>query len=299
MINATSSSAAGREIFFPYDFIKIKSSGANLTASNHVSSVLLEERFCAERAVLHLFCELQKSLSHNRALRKKVINQPSGYCPVDLFSGCPERMNSALLGLIRNPQNNLRVFKNGSRIYDQGSALKSLECTLMKSIGGLSLSSKYSVTDWLCDFLIKAFCHHVQDEQKEMLPTIINPPEYCKGHNNINNSNKDISDKCSLNCKHSLPSGCVLARLLAIQKLDTLDISGIYPLYLKIQNILRSSNRHSKQSIFYVRDLNGLCFQVAVKVIDLDPKSPERMDKYFRKNTEMAEIYLKYAQCVT
>ncbi|KAG1698327.1 Adhesion G protein-coupled receptor L3 [Nymphon striatum] len=51
MIKATSSSAAGREIFFPYDFIKIKSSGANLTASNHVNVILFVLALKASLAV--------------------------------------------------------------------------------------------------------------------------------------------------------------------------------------------------------------------------------------------------------
>ncbi len=37
----------------------------------------------------------------------------SGYDPLDLYSGEPARVVGALQALLREPQNNLRLFRNG------------------------------------------------------------------------------------------------------------------------------------------------------------------------------------------
>jgi hypothetical protein len=42
------------------------------------------------------------------------VNSMSSYCPTDLFSNNVHRMLTALLGLVHSPQNNFRVFVDGS-----------------------------------------------------------------------------------------------------------------------------------------------------------------------------------------
>ncbi|KAL5713009.1 inositol-pentakisphosphate 2-kinase [Ranunculus cassubicifolius] len=61
-------------------------------------------------------------------LRQGEISQLSEYNPLDLFSGCREKTNKALNALYRNPQNNFRVFMNGSFINFKGG--ESLESQL-------------------------------------------------------------------------------------------------------------------------------------------------------------------------
>lgn len=47
------------------------------------------------------------------------VRRISGYCPLDLFSGCPKRMKNAIRQLIFNPQNNFRIFKDLTLVYDE------------------------------------------------------------------------------------------------------------------------------------------------------------------------------------
>lgn len=50
-------------------------------------------------------------------LQQLQISQMSEYDPLDLFSGSRERIQKAIKALFATPQNNLRVFLNGSLIY--------------------------------------------------------------------------------------------------------------------------------------------------------------------------------------
>ncbi|KAM7344377.1 inositol phosphate kinase 1 isoform 2-T9 [Cochliomyia hominivorax] len=51
-------------------------------------------------------------------MKQNKIIERSRYCPINLFSGNPERMCLALQALFDCPQNNLRIFKNGCIIFD-------------------------------------------------------------------------------------------------------------------------------------------------------------------------------------
>lgn len=60
-------------------------------------------------------------LKQHLKLNENLISQTSTYCPLDLFSGETERMKQALLSLVNNPQNNLKIFQNGCLIFDEKS----------------------------------------------------------------------------------------------------------------------------------------------------------------------------------
>lgn len=44
------------------------------------------------------------------------VQRPSGYCPLDLFSGRRERVRRAIRALLRDPQNNLKIFLDGDSL---------------------------------------------------------------------------------------------------------------------------------------------------------------------------------------
>ncbi|KAF5180025.1 Inositol-pentakisphosphate 2-kinase [Thalictrum thalictroides] len=86
-------------------------------------------------------------------LHKGEISQKSEYSPLDLYSGCIERINKAVKALFTTPQNNFRIFLNGSLIFGglgggmdstnfvNGETLENLFEGIIKADHGLRLPS--------------------------------------------------------------------------------------------------------------------------------------------------------------
>ncbi|XP_022658672.1 uncharacterized protein LOC111249289 isoform X2 [Varroa destructor] len=89
----------------PYDLCPSSASHCQTSASLQLEKTRLRSRLCRFHMVQH------------HKLRQGRIQHISNYCPLDLFSGCPERMKSAILELLHNPQNNLRLFRNRRLIF--------------------------------------------------------------------------------------------------------------------------------------------------------------------------------------
>ena len=68
------------------------------------------------------YCMLQKT-----KVKEGKYNRESSYCPLDLFSGEPRRVMYALECLVSDPQNNLRVFCDGSGIFSEELVQKAIQ----------------------------------------------------------------------------------------------------------------------------------------------------------------------------
>ncbi|KAJ6598784.1 Inositol-pentakisphosphate 2-kinase, partial [Pseudolycoriella hygida] len=84
------------------------------------------------------------------------IRKISRFCPIDLFSGYPNRMKKAINGLIEEPQNNFRICKNGEFIFDNKTEPNAIN-SIIKDIFGNPLASRDDFVELLRLILIKEF----------------------------------------------------------------------------------------------------------------------------------------------
>ncbi|XP_004499186.1 inositol-pentakisphosphate 2-kinase-like isoform X2 [Cicer arietinum] len=78
------------------------------------------------------------------------VSQPSAYNPLDLFSGSKERIHKAIKDLFATPQNNFRLFLNGSLILGGlGGGAKTTDVCIAKVLED-ELNSIIQADDGLC-----------------------------------------------------------------------------------------------------------------------------------------------------
>lgn len=106
-----------------------------------------------EHKVKASVCRFHLAQRHKK--NKGEISSMSMYCPLDLFSGCPQRMNNALRELLYHPQNNLRVFKNKELIFSEESR-DSLDVSLKDFF---KESNAISREENLCQLVTKVLRH--------------------------------------------------------------------------------------------------------------------------------------------
>ncbi|XP_048489288.1 inositol-pentakisphosphate 2-kinase isoform X1 [Plutella xylostella] len=139
-------------------------------------------------------------------LEENVIENVSGYCPLDLFSGDRSRMKRAVLSLIENPQNNFKLFKDGVLVYNEKSSEKDLQDLLVE----LPVFNKSIGT--FVDFIIEMLM------SKGSSNTVLKTPVECY----IN----EKSSKC-IEDSNNLDSETFINRLLNLQRISLLSTLGI------------------------------------------------------------------------
>lgn len=158
------------------------------------------------------------------------ITKTSRYCPINLFSGCPIRMKGALEELIRNPQNNLRVFKDLVLAYGEchPSKLMSTLEDFFKHEDIYNCQTVQSAESRFIDLIIRCLLdQHVNRD----VPTLndensFTSPGTCYQHP-LKNKCKQC-DTCSPSSErqsgilHLLPKSSVLHSVLQAQMLDSI-----------------------------------------------------------------------------
>uniref|UniRef100_A0A1I8Q5N4 inositol-pentakisphosphate 2-kinase n=1 Tax=Stomoxys calcitrans TaxID=35570 RepID=A0A1I8Q5N4_STOCA len=133
------------------------------------------------------------------------INQRSNYCPLDLFSGVPDRMWNALHALFMCPQNNLRIFKNGIVVFDdQLSRLSKIEDLFPSE--KLQLIKHLLVTSLLKDYGEKEQSMQRQIANKEAI--VCGKDEMSKAHKEVKASAADEKSDSSIQT-HGTQRRCV------------------------------------------------------------------------------------------
>ncbi|KAJ0962891.1 hypothetical protein J5N97_028013 [Dioscorea zingiberensis] len=131
-------------------------------------------------------------------LHKKEVSQMSEYDPLHLFSGSLERINLAIRSLFATPQNNFRIFSDGSLIYGGlGGVMDNTECEAKQ------LQETKKAAEDRAKFLIQRDFGIQLDSFLELIAEAI------------------------------FKSG-MLKQLLATQKLDVIDIEGAIHAYYNV-----------------------------------------------------------------
>ncbi|CAO1436977.1 unnamed protein product [Diamesa serratosioi] len=141
-------------------------------------------------------------------LKNSTIGDVSHYCPIDLFSGNTQRMNNAIRGLIKNPQNNFKMFRDGTLIYGENAPKHILHKVLSSLFHEVNTEKKRKclLINLLGKILTKDFTQHSDS--------------IC----NVCSNYKDKSLVHGKSCSYSfedvnLPKNCVLNRVLEAQYL--------------------------------------------------------------------------------
>ncbi|KAK1137433.1 hypothetical protein K0M31_001943 [Melipona bicolor] len=180
-----------------------------------------------------------------------MITCRSSYCPFDLFSGAETRMKSALKGLLKSPQNNLKIFKDGVIVYDQESNSSDLECVLTEWFcNSINFTNKGYIDKFcnlICTVLLRPFiseefkfctfptyelCTSIV-EQDSKTTTYINPDLIAKAKKLL----YFTGEMCNLK-EGILPNNSVLERILHMQRLPFISSEYVYNTYLKFRSWL-------------------------------------------------------------
>ncbi|MQL86117.1 hypothetical protein Taro_018640 [Colocasia esculenta] len=173
------------------------------------------------------------SLRSRGFLSLAMISRISEYDPLDLFSGSRDRIRKAIMGLFHCPQNNFRVFFNGSLAFGV--------------LGGMMEKSEIS-TDETCK----------QNEAFEnMLKAVI-----------LTENGQCLMSFLEL-VGEAIFTSEIMAHLLEVQKLDLLDIEGAIHAYYNIisQPCLVCKNLSDDELLNRCSSLHSLTLEESLEIV--------------------------------
>ncbi|KAL2719108.1 inositol-pentakisphosphate 2-kinase [Vespula squamosa] len=186
-------------------------------------------------------------------LKKKVIDNRSSYCPFDLFSGDEKRMKGAIEGLLRSPQNNLKIFKNGTIVYDQEFSTNDLETVLNDCYQTVDICTKETTVNLFSNLICAVLLHsYPQDKHSESMQAMFERNRFYhiseRDSKVIRDTNEKlisktkklfylVQEECKCEC-NTLPKDCVLERILSMQRLPYVGTEYIYDIYDKYSTVI-------------------------------------------------------------
>ncbi|XP_059138732.1 inositol-pentakisphosphate 2-kinase-like [Physella acuta] len=196
--------------------------------------------------------------------------ETSGYCPLHLFSGNRSRMKHALESLIKTPQNNLKICKNGREVY--GSEIRQDLSAILKGWFPINPNRRPGLVSVFLDLVIEI---------------LLSPPnsEVSRPHSKrqviINHGLQKCDSRPYIDFdqdqSEGLPEFCVLERIYTLQSLDDLDIEGVYPLYKQLKAKLDVAPHLMKKWCLNgpYEDVSWLVGHPGEELSTLDPSSDE------------------------
>jgi len=307
-----------KDIFFPKALIlpdlALPSVEMEAVTTGTVLSVELKpkqgyrmENNCVHNTLCNFCMQQFHKLETNR------IPERSQYCPLDLYSGEPDKMSRAIEALVRSPQNNLRVFRNGELMH--GEERLTQQCL-----------------DFLTDFF--------DGEGKKSFGLVLIRALLSEAQNKSSSSQKIRENSVCDKDVSLLPKNCILKAVLNLQKktsitdseaLDILnDLLGTVDDITDLQRLITKQNKEIKSSshgekmrllqnymlavtakdlsiILTVREakqgeegggghhlrVRNKTFCYSWSIVDLDPKQLTRISKYVSQKQLWLEAFRK------
>ncbi|XP_029167586.1 LOW QUALITY PROTEIN: inositol-pentakisphosphate 2-kinase [Nylanderia fulva] len=201
-------------------------------------------------------------LNQYAKLRKGDIVARSNYCPFELFSGVEARMKAAVKELLNSPQNNLRIFKDGTVVYNQESSPNDLEdvlnewfrnATTTTSSGRIRRSNVDEFCNLICAALTRPFAQEQLDELSAAcypcnLPLSANQdPTFCADPDAIARAERclRLAGKICNFDGDELPRNSVLERIWNMQRLSYVNTNYIYGIYSDFASLLNDDTIYS------------------------------------------------------
>lgn len=255
-----------------------------------------------------------------------IVRSASLYCPLDLFSGQIDRAERAIRGLLRTPQNNLKMFRDGVPIPPPSDE-HGYESTAREAFGS---------ADRFCSFVASALLGGFTAERSEpedVVPIRVQEVEREMKQEQGEQQEEDTpplrfpGPPCRFDggSDDALSGRCVLRKILAMQKLQTSGFAAVCRAYDRlgrpsteyghVDRLYKSAVGNALETVVFspldgylaattARDcsvfvtycetdahdgvpFDGHRYRVRVKVSDLDPKPMSCVDKHRKRNADV------------
>ncbi|KAK9509411.1 hypothetical protein O3M35_006738 [Rhynocoris fuscipes] len=167
---------------------------------------------------------------------EKRVRRISQYCPLDLFSGNIIRMKRAIRNLLLNPQNNLKIFKNGNLVFsdDSEESYEEVLIDFFKLENRSEVNIERLVDRW-CSLIITCLCTRFSNIKSTTSSCFGNEitsklQTYPKSHSSFSPLNGHIKS-CDWSKPQQLPTHSILQKILEVQQLQNFSFSTVSSLY--------------------------------------------------------------------
>lgn len=227
------------------------------------------------------------------------VQRPSGYCPLDMFSGRRERVQQAVRALLRDPQNNLKMFLDG------GPLTAPADC-------GFEDAASEALGD------VQRFCVLVA---AALLGDFENGRDFSLNgdRHEDRTASKAVLPSCDFDAV-PMPRHCVLHEILTMQRMQTTGFAAVCSEYDR-QTSRESQFGHvdrlhandgvattvrspvdgylvaatARDCSVFVTFRPGNSLTVRVKVSDLDPKPLSTVDKHRKRDEDVSLACERYS----